>query len=199
MTVFLIILGIIILLITAILITNVSLVVGYEDKFYFRLKIFFFTINLSKLADKLEGQGEEPSVKLPEELKSGKKKKLTPSDIIELISFVAELIRAVLGEFFRYARLKICNIRIAVGSEDAAKTAMLYVTLSSALYTVIEFFDSLMTVKKNYKNIGIEPDFTLDSCRIKFKIVLKIKIIHLLLAFIHILPILASGKGRKII
>ena len=199
MTVFLIILGIIILLIAAILITDVSLVAGYGDKFYFRLKIFFFTINLSKLADKFEGQEEEPSVKLPEELKSGKKKKLTPSDIIELVSFAAELIRAVLGEFFRYARLKICNIRVAVGSEDAAKTAMLYGTLSSALYTAIEFFDSLMTVKKNCKNIGIQPDFTLDSCRIRFKIVLKIKIIHLLLAVIHIAPVLASGKGRKII
>ncbi|MBE6651595.1 MAG: DUF2953 domain-containing protein [Ruminococcaceae bacterium] len=199
MTVVLIVLGVIILLITAILLTNVSIVAGYGDKFYFKLKIFIFNINLEKLADKFGGDGEEPSVKLPEELKDGKKKKLTPSDIIDLISFVGSLIRAVLGEFFTYARLKICNIRIAVGSEDAAKTALLYGTLSSALYTAIEFLDSLMTVKKNYKHIGIEPDFTLDSCRVKFKIVLKIKIIHLLLAFIHLVPILASGKGRKII
>ena len=40
MTVVLIVLGVIILLITAILLTNVSIVAGYGDKFYFKLKIF---------------------------------------------------------------------------------------------------------------------------------------------------------------
>ncbi len=188
----------VLLLVIFILLVDLSLVFEYKEEFKFKIKIFCFTLSGEKII-KLAEAREENSDKTqpPQKLTNNSKKKKTPSDILDLISYISGIIRAVLGEFVRYARLKLGDVKISIGTEDPASTALIYGVVSSGLYTALEFLDSFMTVKKNYKNIGVVPDFTSDECRIRLKVILKLKIIHLLFAALHILPTLAKGKERN--
>lgn len=190
---------VIILLVALLLISDISLVFSYKEKFSFKVGILCFYLSGSKIIQMVEAREENKDLvaEKPESVSKKEKKKLSPSEILSLASYILDLIKAVLGEFARYARLKLCRVKISIGTDDPAQTALLYGTVSSALYTAFEFLDSFMTVKKNYKNIGVAPDFTSDGCKFDFKVVLKIKIIHLLLAFIHISPILAESKKGK--
>lgn len=183
------------------LLLDISLVFSYKEKFNFNVRIFCFSISGSKIIEIVESREKnkdsKPIKPVENSNESRRKKKKSPSDIIELIVYIAELIKAILGEFCNYARLKLCRVKVSIATEDAAQTALIYGAASSAIYTALEFLDSFMTVKKNYKNIGVAPDFTADECRIDFKVVLKLKIIHLILAFINISPLLASAKKGK--
>lgn len=195
----LIIILVIILLVALVLLADVSLVFSFKDKLSFKIGILCFYISGERIIRIVEAREENKELveEKPESVSKKEKKKLSPSEIISLASYVLDLIKAVLGEFTRYARLKLCRIKISIGTDDPAQTALIYGTVSSALYTVFEFLDSFMTVKKNYKHIGVAPDFTSDECKFDFKVILKIKIIHLLLAFIHVSPILAQAKKGK--
>lgn len=190
----------VILLVVLLLLLDISLVFSYKEKFEFKVKILFISLSGSKILDIVESKEDNRELKdkKPQEIAEERpKKKKTPSDIIDLVTYIVGIIKAVLGEFARYARLKICTVKVSIGSEDCAHTALLYGVVSSALYTVLEFLDSLITVKKNYKKIGIAPDFTSEECRVEMKIILRFKILHLLLAFIHILPSLARAKKGR--
>ena len=179
------------------LLLDISLVFTYKEGFDLKVRIFIFSLSakeIAKMTSKKEKTKESTST---EESQKTVKKKKSVSDIFELISTIIDVIKAVLGEFAHYARIKLCKIKISIGSEDSAQTALIYGAASPALYTLIEFFDSFLNIKKNYKNIGIAPDFLSDECKADIKIILKIKIKHLLLAFVNILPTLTAKKGKE--
>lgn len=178
------------------LLVDVSLVLAYKDGFKLKIRIFIFPLPVEKLVGMTSGEGKSGKDKSPKIPNATAKKKKTASDIVELISTIVDIIKAVLGEFVRYARLKLCRIKITIGSDDPAQTALIYGAASPVLYTAIEFFDSFLNIKKNYKNIGIAPDFVSDECRADIKIVLRIKIIHLLLALVNVVSVLAAKKGK---
>ena len=150
-------------------------------------------MELAESSDK----SEKKTAELAEQKKSVSKQKKSPSDVIDAVGYIIGVIGAILGEFIKYARIKVVRIKISIGTDDCAETAMLYGAISSALYSLLEFFDSFLFVKKSYRNIGVFPDFTSDRCRVDMKLVLKIKIIHLLLILVGILPTLAKAKKGK--
>ncbi len=189
------------LLVFAVLFADISLVFVYKDEFNFKIKLGCFSISGKKIIDIIESReknkdNSQVNTEETHQIKKQRKKK-SPSDIVDLVSYITDLIKAILGQFCKYAKLKLCRVKISIATEDAAETALIYGAASSALYTALEFFDSFITIKKNYKNIGIAPDFSSEECRIDLKVILKVKIIHLLLAFIGISPVLASAKKGK--
>lgn len=189
----------IILLISFILLCDISLVFVYKEHFDFKLKFFCFTIKTDKLVDLVSGSEEntEQKAEIDEKKMSLNKKKKSPSDVIDTVSYIVGLIGFILGKFAQYTRIVLARVKISIGTEDCSETALIYGAVSSALYTALEYFDSFLTVKKSYKNIGVVPDFTSESCRIDMKIILKIKIIHLLLIIISALPTIAEAKKGK--
>lgn len=188
-----------ILLILLLLFLDISLIFSYKEKFSFTVKFGIVSLSGSKIVEMIESSEKDKSKNqsLQANKKAASKKKKTPSDIIDTVTYVIDLIGAILGEFTSYARIKFARVKIAIGCEDCAETALIYGAVSSALYSVLEILDSFITVKKNYKHIGVYPDFTSDSCRADIKIILKLKILHLLLAFVHLLPKLAEAKKGK--
>ena len=188
--------AIILLLFFVTLITDLCFVFEYQEKFSFRVRVWFISVKGEKL---LSLFGSENETNMPQEppASATPKQKRSPSDIIELISFIIDFIKSALGEFARYAKLKLCKIKILIATDDPAQTAVVYGVASTALYTALEFFDSFLNVKKSYKSIGVAPDFTSNECKLDMKIILKFKIIYLLLAFVHLLPKLAEAKKGK--
>lgn len=189
----------IVLLLALLMLLDISLVFTYKEKLDFAIKLGLISLSGSKIIELAESSEKDVPKKqeLLENKKSANKKKKSPSDVIDTVNYVMDLISAVLGEFTRYARIKFSRVKIGIGTESSAETALMYGFVSSAVYTVLEVLDSFLTVKKNYKDIGVYPDFTSEACKIDIKIVLKIKIIHLLFAFIRLLPNLAGAKKGK--
>lgn len=189
----------ILLLLTALMLQDVSLVFSYKDNFDLIFKLSFISIKGNKIIELVESSDKDESKKA-EILKNKTavyKKKKSPTDIIDTVTYILDLIGEIFGEFSRYARLKLTKIKISISTDSCAETALIYGFASSVLYTALEVLDSYISVKRSYKNIGIYPDFLSNESKIDLKIILKIKIIHLLLAFIHVLPSISGVKKGK--
>lgn len=187
------------LFVLLLLFCNISFIFELKDSFTFKLRILFVTLKGERILQFIES-GDEKKEKLQDEkiqnLKKNKKKR-TLSDTIDLVLFILDLIKEIFGQFVKYAKLKVCFLDIRIATDDAAETALVYGVASSAVYSGLEFIDSLLTLKKNYKKITIYPDFTTTESKANLKIVLKLKPIHLILALMHLLPLLANGKKGK--
>ena len=184
------------LLVLLLLFSSLSFIFEYNEKFTFKLRFLFVSLKGEKILNIIES-GNSKSDNREEIKKIQKKKKKTLSDTVDLVIFILELIKGIFGEFLRYAKIKLCYIDVKIASDDAASTALLYGVASTAIYSALEFFDTFVLLSKNYKKVSVYPDFTSTDSKAKLKIVIKLKPIHLILAAMHLLPILASQKKGK--
>ena len=194
MTAFLIVLACLFLIVFLLLIVNINLVVTIEEEKNAVLKVLWFKWDVFELACKFSNDGGKTEEK--EEKPKTRKRHRTPEEMIDVLSRLVKIFKAVLQEFCRYVKLKICNIYVKVACDDAAKTARLYGTASGAVAGLVELLSHFMTVKKREENIRVYPDFTSEECEVYFKIVLTTKPIYLLLAVSHLLPLVYKKKGR---
>jgi hypothetical protein len=181
-------------LVFLILLIDVSFVFELKEEVKIRIKILFVSFDAEKLVARFSEKHE-----LPEESEQPKKK-TSPSieTLILRIKYITRLVRALIHEFCRYAKLKICFAYIKVATDDAAQTATAYALVSGAVYSLVEFLSYNLKTEKSYKKIKIFPDFTSSEFQAKMKIVLKIKPIHILLAAMHLLPLVQKRKvGTK--
>ena len=195
MTAFLITLAVILFILIFVLTLDFYLVFVLEEEVSVKLKVLFFSFDIETLAERFSGK--EEGVPEARENKKIKGRLRTPDEIVDIIVYFSNIIKAVLGECRRYIRVKICHAYVRIATGDAAKTAQLYGVASTALYTFLELVNSFLPVKKSDKKIRIFPDFTSETSEAKLKLVLKIKTIHALLAVMHLLPLLVKGKVKK--
>ncbi|MBQ7897407.1 MAG: DUF2953 domain-containing protein [Clostridia bacterium] len=174
-----------------------SFIFELKEEFSFKVKVLFITLNADRIAKLIPSDKKE--AKIPEKTEALKKKhkKKSFSDIIETLAEVVDLVKAIFKELLRYARLKVCYLDMKLATEDAANTALLYGAVSSAVYAAVEFLDNFITLKKSYKKIAVYPDFAGTETKVNFKIVISIKPIHVLLAAMHVLPVLAEKQKGK--
>ena len=186
------------LLVTLILFSNVSFIFDLKEEFVFKIRVLCFTVKGDKIAKLAEGRTKGESRDNESSTPKAKiKKPRGIPEVIESISSVIDLIKAIFGEFIRYARVKVCYVDVKIATDDAAHTALVYGAASSAVYLALEFLDTVVTMKKNYKKISVYPDFASDKTEAKLKIILKIKPIHVILAALNVLPLLAEKKKGK--
>ena len=192
MTVFLIVLGVVAALVCFVLFIDVNLVLCIKDEPSAYARILFLKFDLMELAEKFSSdKKEEPSPDTPPK----KKVKMTPERVIYVIERFIELVKAVTAEICRYVRVKVCHVIIRVATDDAAKTAQLYGTVSGVVWSLLEFLSYHMNVKRCDKNVKVFPDFTSNEFCADIKLVLKIKPIHAIGAMMHLLPILSKRKA----
>lgn len=92
------------------------------------------------------------------------KKKASRPPIPDMISLFKEVIGLFFGTFFSKFHFHVAKIKIKVGSNDAATTAILHGAICAALGPTLTFIDrhSNLHTKRNY-TLYIEPDFTSDK------------------------------------
>ncbi len=110
--------------------------------------------------------------KLPE-----KKKEKEP--LSETVSFIGELVKYLIGKFLGHLRIDMTRIKIKVGSEDAAKTALLYGMVNTAVSALLDILDSITNVKKKKKTeISVTCDFVSDKTEADIKLGFSLRIWH---------------------
>ncbi len=196
MTVLYILLGLIVLIISAAFL-NINLMIEYKEELSIKIRILFFKFDIKKRFEKdADKTGEKVLKDTKAEAGEGRKNR-TAGEIIGFIKYLTRIIKDILKTFFKYARLKICYMDVRVASDDAAKTARLYGLVCQAVYYLIEFLNHFTTLKKNDKKINVYSDFLKEECGIKFKIVLTLKPWQMAATWMKIMPILQNRKGKK--
>jgi hypothetical protein len=109
------------------------------------------------------------------------KKKMSVSDVVELVSLVLELSKTFFVRFGRRLRLDLTKIHITVGGEDAAKTALTYGAVSAGVSSLCELLDSIFTVKpKGNKDVIVDADFLSETIAVDIIVSASLRVWHAL-------------------
>lgn len=91
--------------------------------------------------------------------KPEKKEKQGIEDIVALVKLLIEIAKKVLEKTWRYIRIKIERYDITVGTDDAAKTALIYGGVSQAtsyLFTLLDETAHFRVKRKAPVNVGVD-------------------------------------------
>ena len=206
-----IIFGAIILLFAFILSLKATISVEYNGEVVLLVRVLFIRLKLlpkkekrrprsmsakkaKRLSDKLKAKEEKKRAKKAEKkkqkaekkaaLKRGevKKEKKTPAEILNIITLVLELVKKVVGKFFGHLRIKLTRIRIKIGTDNAATTALTYGAATQAINLLFPILEDVKTLSlpKRTEDIDVRADFTSDESEIDIKISFAIRVWHIL-------------------
>ncbi len=113
--------------------------------------------------------------------KPQKKEKKNIEDIISLVKLLIEIAKKVLEKTWRYIRIKIERYDITVGTDDAAKTALIYGGVSQAtsyLFTLLDETAHFRVKRKAPVNVGV--DFLAAETRANVQMDFCLRLWHIL-------------------
>lgn len=99
----------------------------------------------------------------------------------ENLQLIYGLLKACIGQASKYVKLKAQKIVINVGSEDAAKTALLYAAVNNSVVLILTLLDSCKKLK-NFKGseIAVNADFVSEKCSADVDISLSMRVWQIL-------------------
>lgn len=126
-----------------------------------------------------------------EQKKASKKKKHAPANtepsaslfsmpkktapLGDQLRFAAEFIRVALKRTLSHARIRVNHVILTIGSDDAAKTALLCGAASTALAGLAEVLDTYSHLHiRHTDRFGVTPNFTSEECHARVDIVARL-------------------------
>lgn len=144
--------------------------------------------NIKNKDTKPEDKSSEKQDKTPDidmKVKPGKVEEFLNNFLSNLTFWdYIEIMGIIFNKFIKKIYCEKFKIEAVIASEDAAKTAMDYGNLNTAVYTMSGALYNSGRVKELY--INITPDFTKKSCSFKGSVIISIRLIHAILSFIDI-------------
>lgn len=113
--------------------------------------------------------------------KPEKKEKQSIEDIVALVKLLIEIAKKVLEKTWRYIRIKIERYDITVGTDDAAKTALIYGGVSQAtshLFTLLDETAHFRVKRKAPVNVGV--DFLAAETRANVQMDFRLRLWHII-------------------
>lgn len=205
-------------LIVLLLFLKIRLCLVYDDDFSVKIKVLFFNINLfprsvkkpnpkkysikalqkkqKKLSKKKTKKQSENNVQgsAQEETSNNKSSKI--KEILELIKIILE---NVMSPFGRYLKVEIIKMHITVGTDDPAKTAVIYGGICQLTSYIIELLSNLTNVDvKKQNSIIVNPDFLEGKTDAKINITLGLRVWHGLSLALKFFMGYINKKNKKI-
>lgn len=117
----------------------------------------------------------------------------------ENIEMITELLRRLYDEAQDRVTVNIRSLHLYVGSEDAAKTAIMYgVILQSVSYLIKWIDDHFARVRRDPKNTEIRPDYTSGKCHADVDIVCSVYLSHALGVALKMLAAYRDEKAKAL-
>ncbi len=184
--IFLLILGIILALILLILFLPVKIFISFKEAFKIKIKFFgikVFEIEpqeqektdkaLDKVSDKNAQKDTENKAK---KIFKGLKEKLGFTGAVkEIMRFLLDCLTHIKA-LLRHIKINKIRLNITVASDDAAKTAIEYGSVCSAVYPVLALIDTVPNI--GFKEINIRSDFEGSECDFSFSLQIGIQIFY---------------------
>lgn len=166
----------ILLLLTLILFIRIKVIIDYKgEDIKLDLRILGIPIRILprkqkrkklKLSDYSYKNQQKKKTKKPktEKKKKEKVKVKEKQPLSEAIPTIADIVKHLLKKFFGHLRIDVTEIKITVGSDDAAKTAIMFGIVNQAAAALFDLLSTITNVKKNRKNeIAVYADFTAEK------------------------------------
>lgn len=187
-----IILGIL-LLFLALLFFPLKLFVSFDEDLNAKITYFGFKINTEKTPNK-------SSVEKKQQPKRDNlfKRLYKENSFKEFIDILVTLIKTVFDQLkFIIKHLKVydLDLRIFVATDDAAKTAIEYGVVSTAVYNALQLVSNITNLK--LKKVDLFSDFESKKSKLKFSVKIKISPIFLIISAIVILKYFTKLSNEK--
>ncbi|MBO5110245.1 MAG: hypothetical protein J6D21_05945 [Clostridia bacterium] len=177
----------IILLFVFLLLLPIRIHIRYENgepEVYIKVLFFKKSIYTEKI-----GKIEKPKTAKKKKKKTPKKKtpqatekkKQSLEDIRGTVDLVLDVLGALKDKFFSSLKITAATVYVSVGSDNAAKTALLYGGICQGVAYLWEFLDGitqLKTVKKSYIHVGC--DFSATETVAAIHLILSMRVHQLL-------------------
>ncbi len=187
----LIILGIV-LVILILLLIPVSFSLSFNESFDYTLKYGLIKIPLDSKKAKTDKRQEK---------KESYFKKLFREKGFEAafseLCFYAKIFLEKILYLLKKIKFKIFNLKISVGGADAAKTAISYGVISSAVYYVLGFLDSNICLK--IKETDISANYNSPTTKAEFNLKASLKPIYAILAAFTLIKIILELKNKELV
>lgn len=187
-----------IILLVLLMFLKLRLCLTYENDFSVKIKVLFFNISLlprsvkkpnpkkyslkalQKKQNKLnkkktKKQSAESSEATAQESPSNNKS----SKIKEILEIIKIILENVMSPFGRYLKVEIIKMHITVGTDDPAKTALIYGGICQLTSYIVELLSNLTNVDvKKQNSIIVNPDFLEGKTDAKINITLGLRVWH---------------------
>ena len=156
---------------------RVNLHIRYENELKVYIKILFFKIeilpNTSKIFDGFKKNKEKPT----HIIKDIKDADTSSESIVDKLNTIRDILSILSESFHKHLHVKLSKIHVRVATGEAAKTAILYGAISTAVACIIAVIDDITNLKpiKN-SSVSVEPDFLSEKTKIKLNISLYMSI-----------------------
>ncbi len=170
---------IILALLAAVLLSFVTLSLEYNETFLAHIKFLGFKFSLSKERKKKKASKKEEKEKEDSPLVLRFKK----NSFSENISLVSDAVKDALPIFsglLKRIRVRRFTLNIRIASFDAAKTAILYGRVCSAVYPTISLLSGITDM--SVKEVDITSAFGESKSSARFFVNLKMRVIILVIA-----------------
>lgn len=179
----------ILIILICILFLPLKVVASYKEK-KTAVRIYLGGVRVFRL--KLKEKGEKPS-KTPDE-KVEKLEKDTRS-LGEKIKHFADIFKTAVRLLRRYVSIHNINLKIDVGTGEAATTAVSSGVLWGAIYGLLGIIGSIVYINRH--NVKINPVYTNAAFSIEGECIIKSRIAYIIFIAITILIKIKSRKGKE--
>ncbi len=184
-----------------------SFIIEYEDSFALTLKILFIKIPLvpgkekkidlkkysrkalakqaekqkqkdeKKFKKKVEKKRQQKAEKKAVEKSGEKKKKMTFSEITELISMIYKAVTQLFAHLFGYIRTEVVRMHVSLSAGSVDKTATTYGACMGGINLLFELLDKKSHLKFTSKDsVCILPDYVGSGFKASVKIIISIRL-----------------------
>ncbi len=121
-----------------------------------------------------EGKSQEP------EKKKKKKKKMQLADILGWVFVGLDALKGLGKSFGKHFEIEAVKMKIAVGTEDAAQTAILYGIIVQMAAYLVEGLSAITNFRcRNREEMEIRADFLSDKLVMDLHFIFKIRVWHI--------------------
>lgn len=118
-----------------------------------------------------------------------KKKAFTKSadvtGFVEFLFHLTDVIHSTVLEFFSNAKVNLKELRISVGTDDAAKTALVSSSVHQAANGLCALLQRFSRFRCNSQKLNISPDFTSEKSDFSIHLDISFTVIHLIRVYLH--------------
>lgn len=163
----------ILLLLLFLLFLPLWVTVKYENTLTVKLSVLFLPFPLYPKSNKVREKDfskaavEKKKRKLAKKEAKKKKKALRASggkpkeqrDVLTTVKLLLRILKQCYPRLTRTFRICVCELRAVIATEDAAKTAILYGSVSQVTAMLLEICERFLWCKRNKRRVEVIPDF----------------------------------------
>lgn len=126
-----------------------------------------------------------------------KKREITADEVMEIISTAADVLVELLGKLRRRMKIFLIKLNIKVGTEEAAKTAVVYGAVANACDELLEIMRRFTKFRENSGAVIITADFASEKTDVDAELELSVSVIGLIGVLMPTAKKLISNLNNK--